>query len=74
MIGLISQQLVYEAPATSQGPKFVTPGEKPGQKAPDDLNLFELALQAARDLLGPATEPAPRSSLQRLDQRNRFAN
>ena len=76
IIGLIGREIAYESAPVAQGPKFVTPGEKPGQQASaeDELNVFELALEAARDLLGPTPEPAPRSSLQQLDRRNRVLN
>lgn len=76
IIGLIGREIAYESGPAAQGPKFVTPGETPGQqaKADDELNIFELAMAAARDLLGPAPEPEPRSSLQQLDHRNRISN
>ncbi|RLJ36336.1 hypothetical protein BCF46_3804 [Litoreibacter meonggei] len=75
IIGLIGREITYEAAPVALGPKFVSPGDKPGQQAnaDDELNIFELALEAAQDLLGPTPEPEPRSSLQQLDQRNRIS-
>jgi hypothetical protein len=73
MIGLISQQIEHETGPRSTGPKFVTPGaDEQAEQDPGNLDfstMVELAMNAARELLGDAAEEPPKSSLEQLRSR-----
>lgn len=73
MIGLISQQIEYETGPGSTGPKFMTPGaDEQAEQDTGSLDfstMVELAMNAARELLGGAAEDPPKSSLEQLRSR-----
>jgi len=74
MIGLIGQQITSESSGPAPGPKFVKPYDSAQVDAPAEEMTFatmvDLAMTAARDMLGSPEQQPPKSSLEQLRQRS----